>query len=299
MSSVTVSFRSKTQDIKISPQASVAELKASIARAFRLAAPRQGLKILHSGGTVLRLDDDRATVETFLNRVTDPNERVVVVKDLGPQFSYRGVFIIEYLGPILIVALCATRPSFLYSTPSNPSPLPTLPIFLWLGHFLKRELETLFVHRFSRPTMPLFNLFKNSAYYWAFALAVGYFLCAPTYTLPEGSLSNLGVSIMVISELINFMVHMQLRMMRPAEGSTKRAAPSGPLFALVWCPNYTSEVLGWVGFSLLTGLAASWIFTLVGLLQMTQWALDKKRGYIKRDPANARLGRKAIIPFVV
>lgn len=33
---------------------------------------------------------------------------------MGPQFSYRGVFVIEYLGPILIVLGYALRPSFLY-----------------------------------------------------------------------------------------------------------------------------------------------------------------------------------------
>lgn len=54
----------------------------------------------------------------------------------------------------------------------------------WIAHFVKRELETLCVHKFSRPTMPLFNLFKNSAYYWGFALAVGYPLCHPAYTAP-------------------------------------------------------------------------------------------------------------------
>jgi hypothetical protein len=37
------------------------------------------------------------------------------------------------------------------------------------------------VHRFSRPTMPLLNLFKNSAYYWAFAVGVAYPLCHPQY----------------------------------------------------------------------------------------------------------------------
>lgn len=32
----------------------------------------------------------------------------------------------------------------------------------------------------------------------------------------------------------------------------KRDVPSGPLFALVSCPNYTAEVLSWVGFSIMT-----------------------------------------------
>ena len=32
----------------------------------------------------------------------------------------------------------------------------------WTAHFAKRLLETIFVHRFSHATMPLFNLFKVS-----------------------------------------------------------------------------------------------------------------------------------------
>lgn len=151
--------------------------------------------------------------------------------------------------------------------------------------------------------------------------------------------------------------------------------PAGPLFALVSCPNYTAEVLSWVGFSIMTQVRCSWrrslvclcraaaaahellwpasfllslgapcllacrslaalallslpyslarclsvacrvacrlspklllqigfayLFTLVGFAQMSEWALAKHRNYIKNDPEYKRLGRKAIVPFLL
>ncbi|KAL8649444.1 MAG: hypothetical protein Q9210_004391 [Variospora velana] len=63
----------------------------------------------------------------------------IYVKDLGPQISWRLVYILEYLGPLLI------HP-FLYFLLPSPSPsfLQTLSCALITLHFLKRELETLF-----------------------------------------------------------------------------------------------------------------------------------------------------------
>jgi len=102
---------------------------------------------------------------------------------------------------------------------------------------------------------------------------------------------------MGVVELGNLLVHLQLSGMRKEDGETTRNVPKGPLFALVSCPNYTFEVLSWVAFSLGTNIAMSWVFTAVGLAQMTDWALKKHRGYIKADPANKK--KKAIIPFVI
>ncbi len=45
------------------------------------------------------------------------------MKDLGPQFAYRGVFFWEYLGPILVFALMAMRPSFLYGAGAADRPM--------------------------------------------------------------------------------------------------------------------------------------------------------------------------------
>ena len=56
------------------------------------------------------------------------------------------------------------------------------------------------------------------------------------------------------------------------EGSEARAAPGGPLFALVSCPNYTAEILSWVGFSIMTQIGVSYAFTIAGAFALARAA---------------------------
>lgn len=92
------------------------------------------------------------------------NGNTIAVKDLGAQFSYRGVFIVEYLGPILIMLAFASRPEWLFGKGSRPVDVQagltqanmdaaagtakwnafvqSLAIALWVLHFVKREVET-------------------------------------------------------------------------------------------------------------------------------------------------------------
>jgi len=60
-------------------------------------------------------------------------------------------------------------------------PVAYMGVVCWVGHFLKREYETFFIHKFSRVTMPRSNLYKNCAYYWLFAIFVGHPLCSPHF----------------------------------------------------------------------------------------------------------------------
>jgi very-long-chain enoyl-CoA reductase len=88
----------------------------------------------------------------------------IYAKNLGPQFSYRGVFLIEYGGPIAIMLAFSLRPAFLFGAGSQPlrffealtsanfsapvgsarwnSFVQALGVSMWLAHFVKRELET-------------------------------------------------------------------------------------------------------------------------------------------------------------
>lgn len=112
--------------------------------------------------------------------------RCLFVKDLGPQIGYRTVFYVEYAGPIFIVLLAMLRGAlpvvgpYFFGGGARPVDLPAaltranlgaaeasrewarfvqaLAIAMWLAHFVKRELESAFVHKFSRPTMPFFNM---------------------------------------------------------------------------------------------------------------------------------------------
>ena len=110
---------------------------------------------------------------------------------------------------------------------------------------------------------------------------------------------------MLIAKVVTFFSERSLTLyhtihtIHTIQGSQKREIPKGFLFNLVACPNYTFEVMSWVGFSIMTQLLFSWAFTLVGFLQMADWAMKKHKGYKKTyGKEYIDLKRKAIIPFV-
>ncbi|XP_055620850.1 probable very-long-chain enoyl-CoA reductase art-1 isoform X2 [Toxorhynchites rutilus septentrionalis] len=227
------------------------------------------------------------------------------VKDLGPQISWKGVFLAEYAGPILVYMLFYLRPSLIYGNvvPKAMSLTANIAAVCWTSHYAKRLLETLFVHRFSHATMPLRNLFKNCSYYWAFAGYVAYHVNHPLFTEPSAVVLYAGLAGFIVSELGNFSIHILLRNLRPA-GSTVRKIPipdSNPLtqlFNFVSCPNYTYEFLSWLSFSAMTSCIPALIFAAAGMYQMTVWAIGKHRNY-KKEFKDYPKCRKAIVPFVI
>ncbi|KAI0649168.1 3-oxo-5-alpha-steroid 4-dehydrogenase-domain-containing protein [Trametes meyenii] len=233
----------------------------------------------------------------------------VTVKDLGPQIGWRTTYLIEYAGPLVIHPLIYHFPKVFFGGPVQHSVLQKYVYGAVMLHFLKRELETLFVHRFSHGTMPFRNIFKNSAHYHILSgLFLAYSVYSPTFAAnspyirgtirenPNFLWACLGL--FLFAELSNLKTHLTLSNLRSTD-STKRAIPQGYGFSLVSYPNYFFETLAWTAIAVMTGSYAAWLFLVVGTFQMVVWALKKHKNYKKEFGKDYPANRKAMFPFIL
>jgi len=287
----------------------VDDLKRTVANQFtKFPVERQRLTVAASNQSttpvVLKDGVCLAGQGTLREDAQRAEDNQVTLKDLGPQIGYRTVFLVEYAGPLLLYPLFSTLPALFAGRALSYDAVQMLALYCWSGHFLKRLYETVFVHRFSNATMPLFNLYKNCSYYWSAAVFVGFFVNLqndPPSTATTGT--YLWLVAFVLCELGNLKCHLILSNLRPP-GTRVRAIPRGFLFELVSCPNYTCEILAWLCFSLMTGSWSSLVFCLVGAVQMHAWAKGKHARYLKEfNGSEGRdlypSSRKVLIPFVL
>lgn len=284
--------------IEVTADSTIKSIKEKIHQSIKksLYPDRQAIKLEVKGMT---LKD-----EETLKSLNIQNYGKLYVKDLGPQVSWKNVFLAEYAGPLFIYLWVYQRPWILYGNQSSvPGQVATVAAVCWSVHYGKRLLETLFVHRFSHGTMPLRNLFRNCAYYWLFTLYVAYHINHPLYTAPCNICYLVGLGGFILCELGNLSTHLLLKNLRPPGTKVRRIpVPDGNPFTLLFnsvsCPNYTYEVGSWMFFTIMTKCAPAGLFAAAGCYQMTVWAISKHRNYKKEFPDYPK-GRKAIIPFVL
>lgn len=209
--------------------------------------------------------------------------------DLGLQFSWRFVFVVEYFGPILFHALLVAIRPYIYPVwpyiYKNETDTP-MTLVQWLVfamfqiHFVKRELETMFLHKFSSSTMPAWNIIRNSFFYWAFAgLLAAWDVYAPGSLSDRtglGLLDYAGLTIFVGGELCNFLVHKHLAGLRKP-GGTEKGIPHCIGSGLVTCPNYMFEVISWIGAIMVSRSWAVALFISIGIMYMRDWSKGKER----------------------
>ncbi|EER23593.1 3-oxo-5a-steroid 4- dehydrogenase [Coccidioides posadasii str. Silveira] len=291
-------IRKLPKSISIGRDATAVSLYVSISQQAQFSIHR--LRITKaSDGTLVKNSKDITIESTGLR-----NQSVIYVKDLGPQAAWRTVYFIEYLGPLIMhpLLLYVIRP-YVYRSPSPlppPSDLQRLTCLLLVLHFVKREIETLFIHRFSLATMPASYIVRNSAHYWILGGAnLAYWVFSPSSPTARSEANPIllyaGLTLFTFGQLANFNAHLTLRNLRK-EGDTTRRIPTGFGFNLVTCPNYLFEVIAWLGIYLVSSL--SWsilLFIVVGSATMMRWAGQKERRY--RREFGDKYKRKRYVMF--
>ncbi|XP_077118766.1 very-long-chain enoyl-CoA reductase isoform X1 [Ranitomeya variabilis] len=287
---------------KVEPNATIADIKNMFNKSHPEWYPaRQSLRLDPKGRSLKE--------EDILQNLPVGTTATLYFRDLGAQISWVTVFLTEYAGPLVIYLLFYFRVPFIYGPKydfiTSRHSVVHLACICHSFHYIKRLLETLFVHRFSHGTMPLRNIFKNCMYYWGFAAWMAYYINHPLYTPPVFGEEQvkLAVAIFLFCQLGNFSIHIALRNLRPAGSKTRKIPfptrnPFTWIFLLVSCPNYTYEVGSWIGFAIMTQCLPVALFSLVGFIQMTIWAKGKHRSYLKEFKDYPPL-RSPIVPFIL
>lgn len=134
---------------ELAEEATVEDLNKAVHKMTKIPALRQ--KLVIDGKTLL--------FGKKIREFTEAKTFEVTVKDLGPQLPYKQLFVIEYFGPLLTIPI-----GFLIS--KNRSDTAKFGAALGFLHFLKRELESEYVHIFSNASVPVSGSIKNFIHYW-------------------------------------------------------------------------------------------------------------------------------------
>ncbi|CAI5758735.1 unnamed protein product [Candida verbasci] len=309
-----IEVQSRSKNIKsyssneLSPDSLVEELIHELSFDNKLSPYRLRLTRLDNGKQVPLIPH-----KTFHeNGISESSEKIgLFVKDLGPQISWKTVFLVEYFGPFIFHPIFYYIQS-LYNTIDFPhTETQQLAFVMVLLHFFKREYETLYIHKFSNSTMPLFNIFKNSTHYWILSgFNLAYFIYSPEYnngiskylfhTSNHSSLINyLLFGVWIFAESSNFITHRILSNLRDKD-TKNYVIPFGYGFDLVSCPNYFFESVSWLAFALLVNNWSAWVFFLVSSGQMYLWAIKKHQRYLRTFGDDyKKLKRKIYIPFII
>jgi len=213
------------------------------------------------------------------------------------QIDWRLVYVLEYLGPIIIISIFFFRLGWDEATFTQQ-----IAYIMAVSHFVKRVLESIFVHVFSRPTMPIKNLLINCFYYWIiFGLNVGYFVFSEKLNdsiyIPKFFRYPF-ILFFISAELKNFKCHLILRNLRSKDKEC-RGIPHGEGFELVSAANYFWEIMAWISFTIFVTHLSALVFTICGFIILRKWSITKHKEYLKTFGDKYPKWRKAFIPYFI
>ena len=280
---------------------SVKDLKKRIYEELKLKNPINNLGLFYTTKEKerkkkLSLSEENKPLN-YYEKISEENT-IIYIKNIGTQISYKLVYLIEYLGPLILTLLFFTR--LFYS--KNIFFIQKLYFIMSFFHYSKRIYETLFIHIFSHDTMPIKNLYKNCIYYWGiYGILCNYFIFHPNYKPIYFFiyLRYLYVFLFFYSEKKNYNCHIILKQLKEQNNGKKNIPPNKEGFQYYTYANYFWEFFSWVSLSLLSLHWTIIFFTFCGFYQMREWALKKHKSLKDTFGDRYPKGRTAFIPFIL
>jgi len=203
---------------------------------------------------------------------------------------------------MLIIYVPATIVGFVFQCilPNIPAMdyEPTIAGWMVLAHFLKRDAEVLFLHKYSGETV------KSTAIGIAISYALNSFMiCLLSNPSVSGTTLSLGTMLFAVGLLGNFYHHYLLARLRPGDasksGTKEYRAPRGGFFEFVAAPHYFFELVAWCGIAVSSRQITSYLVFLGMASYLTARSHNQNEWNKKKfDEKDWPSSRKNLIPFV-
>ena len=168
-------------------------------------------------------------------------------------------------------------------------------------HFLKRTLETLFLHKYSGGT-DLATSISIGIYYTLVSIIISSFLVQVPISLYDRNLCSLGIACFLIGQIGNLYHHYILATLRKDDdvrdkGLKAYKIPSGGFFNLVTMPHYLFELISWFGIALCSQQINCYLvfFSMLSYLAGRSAATNE---WYKRNIKDYPNNRKNLVPFL-
>lgn len=226
----------------------------------------------------------------YLFKQTAPYGRHTV-SGWGPQISNQlGWMIMEGFSPIFV--------SFwFWMGDSEKTPLNLFIYSLYVGHYVYRGYIFPFLTRTKGKKMPISITFSAVFFNLMNTFFIGYQLgfMGGREDIPLWQLV-LGCTLFAGGFLIHFISdQILIRLRKPGETGYK--IPKGFLFEKVTSPNYLGELIEWLGFAIIAGSMAGWLFVIWTAANLLPRAYSHHTWY-KTKFADYPKYRKVIFPYL-
>lgn len=287
--------------LHVDREITVEGLKKAIYHQFSKYPPaRQRLQIKAGERTVDFEDDKKKLVEYGAK-----DGSVIVFVDLGPQVNKQRALILQLLGALILYPVCFLFPYSCYGVGfhiSSRSSQDQILLLCFTFHFGKELLQALFDQSLRIETLSFYRVCLQCAYRWGSTLFLSYYTNSPFWKLFKNTeaVIVIGFAIFMIGEVGTIYCSTVIRQSR--QKATAGHQRAGYLFELVSAPNYTFELISWMGFSVMAQSFPASVVTLLELFRLGSLAKgvyeSKSKDRETKRHAACSCPRKALIPFI-